>query len=266
MKKDNTAPVMEDQSYLLEEYEKLLIKRDQLERDAGSYQTAFNAEFGDILTENFELKIKCIRAKKEIAYCRRRINRGLPIDADKMKLEIDKEMRLYDLQLKEMISGVKNAKESDQVSDYELRLARKIYKKIVKAIHPDIYPKTMEDENLKDLWDRVVKAYHALDTKKLADLDVLVKKALENLGEKAFEVDLTDIEDRIERVERQINEILSTEPYSYGEVLNDEEKKKAFLQQLACERDDLAQYLESLTRTLDELLGQGGIKLTWQMN
>ncbi len=266
MKKDNTAPVMEDQAYLLEEYEKLLIKRDQLERDAGSYQIAFDAEFGDILIENYELKVRCIRVKKEIAYCRRRINRGLPVDADNMKAEIDNEMKLYKLQLKEMIAGVKGARETEQVSDYELRLSRKIYKKIVKTIHPDIYPMTMEDENLKNLWNRVVKAYHKLDTTALADLDVLVKNALEDLGEEAFEVDLTDIEDRIERVERQINEILTTEPYSYGEILDDEEKKKSFIRQLALEREDLEQYFKSLTGTLDELLGHGGIKLTWQMS
>ncbi len=266
MNKDNTVPVMDDQAYLLEEYEKLLIRRDQLERDAGSYQTAFDAEFGDFLIINFELKVKCIRVKKEIAYCRRRINRGLSIDVDRMKTEIDSEMKLYKLQFNEMIAGVKGAKETEKVSDYEYRLSRKIYKKIVKAIHPDIYPMTTEDENLKELWNRVVKAYHKLDTKSLADLDVLVKKALEDLGEEAFEVDLTDIEDRIERVERQINEILTTEPYTYGEILNDEEKKKSFVRQLALERVDFEQYFEALTATLDELLGQGGIKLTWQMS
>ena len=58
---------MNDGQY--QKYEELLLKRDQLNKDAGSIHTAYMKEFGELLLENFELKIDCIKKKKMIAYC-----------------------------------------------------------------------------------------------------------------------------------------------------------------------------------------------------
>ena len=74
------------------QYEELLLKRDQLFRECGSIMTSFTKEFGDMITANFELKIECIKKKKTISYCRRRMNRGLAIDTARMNEEIVTEM------------------------------------------------------------------------------------------------------------------------------------------------------------------------------
>ena len=102
------------------------------------------------------------------------------------------------------------------------------------------------------------------DVDELDDLEVLVNKAMEEMGDEGFEIDFSDIEDRIERVERQINDILTTEPYTYGEILNDKEKKAAFLEQLKAEHDDYEQYLDILTKSLEEMLNAGGVTLVWK--
>ena len=96
--------------------------------------------------------------------------------------------------------------------------------------------------------------------------DSTIGKAMDDLGDDSFELNLDDIEARIERVENQINDILTTEPYIYGELLEDEEKKQAYREQLQAEHGDYEQYLESLTKTLDEMLREGGVTLVWQMN
>ncbi len=48
----------------------------------------------ELIATNLALKEECIKKKKAIAYCRRRINRGLPVDPERMKTEIEQEMRL----------------------------------------------------------------------------------------------------------------------------------------------------------------------------
>lgn len=263
---NNALIVMDNGTSRSEEYEELLLKRDQLFREAGSYMTAYTQEFGDLITANFELKVECIKKKKTISYCRRRMNRGLSIDVNRMQEEIDKEMTLYYTQLKGMLDDNERAKKAGTISEYRLSRAKKIYRRLTKLIHPDINNKTAENDNLMELWTRIAAAYQRSDVDELDDLEILVRRALEELGDDSFELNLADIETRIERVENQINEILTTEPYIYGELLRDEEKKTALKEQLQAEHDDYEQYLETLTKTLDEIIGEGGITIVWKMN
>ncbi len=266
MNKTGLAEVFDNEQAKYEEYCELLVKRDQIFKEAGSYMTVYTAEFGDLITANFELKIECIKIKKMISYCRRRMNRGLSIDATRMQEEIEQEMKLYYIQLKEMQADTENAKKAEGVGEYRYQRAKKIYRRLAKLLHPDINKKTMEDENLKELWTRIATAYQRSDVDELDDLEVLVHKALDEMGDEGFEIDLSDIEERIERVERQINDILTTEPYTYGEILNDDERKAAFLEQLRAEQEDYEQYLEILTKSLEEMLNAGGVTLVWKMN
>lgn len=265
-KADNSLMIMENSKVRSEEYEELLLRRDQLFRESGSYMTAYTQEFGDLITANFELKVECIKKKKTISYCRRRMNRGLAIDTTRMQAEIDQEMTLYYTQLKEMLDDTERAKKAGTISEYRLSRAKKIYRRLTKILHPDINKKTAENKNLMELWTRIAEAYQKSDVDELDDLEVLVRRAMEEMGDDSFELNLDDIETRIERVENQINEILTTEPYIYGEILCDEEKKQAYKEQLQAEHDDYEQYLESLTKALDEMLREGGVTLVWQMN
>lgn len=265
-KADNSLMIMENSKARSDEYEELLLRRDQLFRESGSYMTAYTQEFGDLITANFELKVECIKKKKTISYCRRRMNRGLAIDTTRMQAEIDQEMTLYYTQLKEMLDDTERAKKAGTISEYRLSRAKKIYRRLTKILHPDINKKTAENENLMELWTRIAEAYQKSDVDELDDLEVLVRRAMEEMGDDSFELNLDDIETRIERVENQINEILTTEPYIYGEILCDEEKKQAYKEQLQAEHDDYEQYLESLTKALDEMLREGGVTLVWQMN
>ena len=96
----------------LDEYEELLVKRDQLNKEAASYMVVYTQEYGDLVVENFELKVECIKIKKMISYCRRRINRGLVVNSDHMLRDIDKEMTLYYAELKDLVEHTKSAKKA----------------------------------------------------------------------------------------------------------------------------------------------------------
>ena len=243
---------------LLAEYEELLVKRDEYLKWAGSYRVSYTREFGELITANFELKIACIREKKKINYCRRRMNRGLAVDASRMLSEIEEEMLLYYTQLRDLERETKAAKEAKNVDEFRLSRSKKIYRRLAKQLHPDINKKTQSSEVLMDLWERVANAYCRSDVEALEVLEVLVRKALTELGEKAFSVEVRDLESRIERVERQINEILTTEPYTYGELLADEERKAGVRRELQTEHEDFEQYLAELRRALAEILAEGG--------
>ncbi len=255
---------MGDNKVLYNEYEELLMKRDQMYKEADSYQIDYNREFGDLIIKNFELKIECIRRKKIITACMRRMNRGIAIDVGEMMKDIEKDMTAYYIRLKDVSEEMVAAKDAKIVDGYSVSRSKKIYRRIAKRIHPDVNKKTGNNEDLKDLWTRTVKAYRMSEAEELENLEVLVRKKLKELGDEGFEINLDDIEERIERIEMQIHEIATTEPYIYGELLVDEEKKNSLMEALEEEKTDCDNYIRQLDAELEKLIGKEGISLVWK--
>ncbi len=266
MKKNEIITKMNSDSVRYAEYEELLLRRDRLIRESGSILTAYTAEFGDMINENFELKIKCIRTKKAISYCHRLMNRGLTVNVDRMNDELDKEMKLYYVQLKEMLNHTKDCKDSGTISEMRLSRSKKIYRRLAKLLHPDMNSAVSGNKKLMELWDKIYEAYLASDAEELENLEALAGRLLKSEGGETFIPNTDNLEERIERIENRINEILTSEPYIYSEILEDEEKKAAHRSMLEDEHSEYEEYLKALTAVLTELLGSGGISLTWQMN
>ena len=113
---------------------------------------------------------------------------------------------------------------------------------------------------------RITEAYQRADVDELEDLEALVRRVMDEEGDEGFEINLGNIDDRIRRLENQINEIITSEPYIYGELLSDDLKMKEYKDKLQEEHDYYTNYLESLKNTLDEMLSEGGAKLIWRIH
>lgn len=248
------------------EYEELLIRRDQLYEEASSILITYTKEFGDLITSNFELKIECIKKKKAIAYCGKMINRGVQIDAAMMNQEIDRDMQLYYAELDDMIRKNNASKNAETVPKFRVQRAKKIYRRLAKQIHPDVNRKTSEDADLKKLWDKIAKAYKLYDVDELEDLEFLVRIKLDDMGEAGFVRAYDNVEDRISRIENEINEILTTEPYTFVKILENDKSITEYREKLQAEHEEYEKYLKELTNTLENVLREGGVSLTWQMN
>lgn len=247
------------------EYEELLLKRDQILKECDSYVIAYTLEYGELIQKSFELKIECIKKKKSIAYCQKCINKGMIIDSEAINAAIETEMAAYYDELRDIIGRNLNAKEATTVSEYALQRAKKIYRRLAKKLHPDINAMTEESEELQDLWERIVYAYRVSDVEALEDLEAMARKVMDDLGEAGFEYDTTDIENRIVRLENQIAEILSTEPYTYREILNDPKQREAKKKELIDECAEYEKYLKELTEALDKLIAKKGVNIIWKM-
>ena len=242
---------------LYKNYEELLIKRDQLYKEAGGIQILYTKEFGDLITKVFEEKIECIKKKKAIEYCQAIINKGGFIDKDDLASYLDKNMALYNRQLKDLIDENNSAKKSKQSSIADVERAKKIYRRIAKKIHPDIHPDLAGNSKLIDLWAEVQIAYGLNNAVKLSELEIMINKVISDLGIDIDMVDIPDIEDKISAVESEINGILTTEPYTYEDLLSDKEaiaKKKAELEE---ELKKHKEYNKELENHLNELVSFG---------
>lgn len=235
------------------QYEELLLRRDELEKEAEYILLEYTRIFGDITTGIFKLKIDCIALKKSISYCVAAKNHGDVVDVEALQKYIDETMAIYQAELDEMIYKNELSKKGEKISAFQAKEIKRIYRKIAKVLHPDISNVMQKHLSLADLFQRVLIAYQCNDYKEIKELEVLVNRALEEIGEEKFELVIPDIESKIEALEEEIKNITTTEPYTYRELLNNAECTEQKMKGFEEERDSYINYKIELEAKLKEV-------------
>ena len=248
-----------------EEYEMLLLQRDQYRKEATQILITYTKRFGDLINAVFEKQIHCIRLKKTIERCQYALNHGETIDIDQIRSGIEAEMTAYYKQLEEMLSETQAAKECKQIPMAVVMEIKRLYRKLAKLIHPDINPESRNHPVLQDLWNRIVIAYQNNNVKELRELEVLTLNAL-NQMEEDVEIDIPDLEEKIQALREEVSLITTTTPYVYKDILEDPEKSRQKEEELRRQLEEYEKYGEELQSVLDEMISNGGMKITWQMN
>ena len=248
-----------------EQYEQLLLQKDQYRREAAQIRISYTREFGDLINRVFEKKIACIRLKKTIALCQTFINRGETVDLDMINAVVEKEMTAYQEQLWRMLEETRSAKNCRVISAAAAAEIKRLYRKLAKQLHPDINPLTGTSPKLSDLWNRIVIAFHGNNLEELEELNILAAAALEKLGAEEITIEIPNIGEKIEFLEKEINEILTSKPYIFKHILDDPEQSEEKRKALEAEWNEYDAYCGSLQQTLDEMLMKTGRRVTWRM-
>ena len=95
-------------------------------------------------------------------------------------------------------------------------------------------------------------------------LEVIARTIMEQLGLDTFKIEIPNLEAKIEQLEEEINEILTTAPYTYGELLADEARVKAKTEELQKEIDDFRKYKDELDEALRQLMVFDGVSAMWR--
>lgn len=245
-------------------YEELLLRRDQLRKEAHILYGMYAKEFGDLILAVFEKEIACIRKKKEISYYQMALNRGEAINQTEIERLIKEEMQAYQEELEQRIAENEVSKKMDHITTREELEIKRIYHRIAKKLHPDINPKTAEIPELMTLWHATVTAYNSNSLKDIQEDEILVNKALEKIGAGDMEIEIPDIDQKITDTEADIQHIMETDPYQYKYILDDPEavadKKKDLKEQKKTYED----YEKELDEKIEALL-KNGVKIIWQM-
>ncbi len=237
-------------------YEELLLRRDNLRKQAEQYQISYFREFGDLMVESFRIRIDCIKKKKIIAYCQQQVNHGKAINGAQLDHFITREMLDYQNDLEAMIARNKAVREAGRVSEHELFRIKKIYHGLAKLIHPDLHPELEGDPKIREFWNRIVIAYEHNQLDDIEDLDFQVRQYLESIGGGAADVAIPDLDKKIRRVEDDIENIISTEPYLYKLLLADAEAVEARKAEI---REEIRSYTE-YAKQLEGLIAQFDIE------
>ena len=244
-----------------EKYERLLLERDQLNKESGQIWTVYLQMFGQLISDNYEEKLACIKCKKTIAYYQNMLNHRGVIDPVALEKHLEQEMKEYYANLRRMIKENEAAKNARTSTRYEVERTKTLYRRLAKLLHPDMNPKTENSDVLQDLWNRILIAYYSNSVKELAELEVLARKALQELGADAVEIEIPDIEEKIELVKEEIDQITHSEPYILRYLVEDEdasERKRASLQ---AELESYQNYHRELKNIILQMLQSGGVTI-----
>ena len=235
------------------QYEELLLKRDEAEKQADHMFMEYTRIFGDITTEIFKLKVECIAIKKSISYIVMIKNRGEELDPRKLAEYIEERMAVYQAELDEMIRTNEESKKGVQISAYQEKEIKRVYRKLAKLLHPDLSNLTERHPELAEIFQRIMIAYKCNNYKEIKELEFLVSKALDDLGEERLEVVIPNIEEKIKELEDEIKGIITSEPYIYYQYINDREKQEAKMLEFQEEKETYIKYKEELKKNLKDI-------------
>jgi predicted nucleic acid-binding Zn-ribbon protein len=80
-----------------------------------------------------------------------------------------------------------------------------------------------------------------------------------------MEIEIPNLEEKIEAVEADIQKIRETDPYQYKYLLDDSEAVEERKRELKAKFDEYSEYEKQLDAVIDHILNSG-VKIIWKMN
>lgn len=227
----------------------LLLERDELQFViCKNIETKYMLELGSIEYKAYEAQCAALRLKRKIELIQAKKNRQEKIIISTIEEILDNEFAEYQKKLNEQISKMNDAlkrSKADFLSEEDSKELRKLYRAIVKALHPDVNPDSSEAQI--ELFDHAVTAYKNGDLVTLRIIHEMVvnsplpeqhKDVMTQLAEEKLR-----LQGLLKSVTESIDTIKSEYPYTMKELLEDPDKIEHKRQEL---EGILSQYNEMI--------------------
>lgn len=222
----------------------LLLERDELRLVVcKNIETAYMLALGSLEYKAYELHCSVLRLKRKIDLIQAKKNRQEKVVLTAIEEQLDEEFAEYQQHLDEQIDKMNKALDHSKgtpLTAEETVEIKKIYRSIVKALHPDLHPDVTPAQI--QLFQNAVQAYENGDLNSLRIINEMVADpVVPEVGENGMAV-LTKEKERLtksqELIRQQISEIKSEYPYIMKDIVNDPDKieeKKSELKELISE-------------------------------
>lgn len=238
----------------------LLLERDELVYvECKNIETAYMLALGNLEYKAYKLHCDVLRLKRKIELIQAKKNRQEKIIISAIEAELDEEFAEYRAQLDEQINRINDALErskSEILTDAETRELKKLYRTIVKALHPDLHPELSDAQ--KELFYNAVTAYENGDLNSLRIIGEMVSAPeptdCREDGMGALIKEKERLTGLLKTLRNRIAEIKSEYPYNVKEIVQDEEKiaeKRAELEEVIAQ---LSEILEIYKHRAEEMM------------
>lgn len=239
----------------------LLLERDELQFViCKNIETEYMLKLGSIEYKAYEAQCVALRLKRKIELIQAKKNRQEEVTISAIEEALDHEFAEYQKRLNEQIGKMNDALKRSRakvLSYEESKELKMLYRKIVKALHPDINPDASEAQ--ANLFDNAVQAYKNGDLETLRIIGEMVGN--NPLPEQHLDA-MTYLSKEKERLQAllksirdSIEQIKSDYPYILKEILDDSKKTEQKKQEL---ENNLSQYNELISiykAKIEEMLG-----------
>jgi hypothetical protein len=159
---------------LRDELVRAVAYHDELRHTAIPYlEAVYQQAIGPAHLAELHAQVEAQRAKRLVELAMQAVNRGKPAPAlAQIAAQVFEELATWQRQVEDMAKGVQQATRalSDCMSAADTAELKRIYRDLVRRLHPDANPD--QDDHIHDLWQRVQVAYRDAD---LAQLRVLAE-------------------------------------------------------------------------------------------
>lgn len=242
---------------LQSELARLVVERDELRYSiAPQIAAEYQIKLGALEWRVFQLDCEIRAFVRRVEMAQVALNRGEEPNYKRIEAEIETEFAAWREQIKQQAREIEAAKERENtptLSRAESRELHALYRKLAFALHPDILKNP--DERRRKLWLRVAEAYKNGDLKTLRTVRLLISDESSETAPNEENLSVLEIlknrnhelKQSCEKLLDEINEIKSTAPYVWCEILDD-------AAELERRQNNLREQIETLREKRAELV------------
>jgi uncharacterized protein YnzC (UPF0291/DUF896 family) len=249
-----------DVERLRTELSMLIIERDNLwYQECKNIEMAYMLSVGALEYKVYEIECLILRLKRKIELIQEKKNRQEKIILSKIEEILDIEFADYQENLNKQVDKINAAFERNKgrlLTDEEKRELKKLYRTIVKSLHPDLNPE-LSDVKIK-LFQNAIEAYEHGDLDAIRIIDAMVSETVipneKNDGFAVLNKEKERLSKLIQKIKDRISEIKSEYPYTMKSLVQSPQKIKVRKNELNGRIKQLNEVLSAYTTRIEETL------------
>lgn len=206
-------------------------------------------EFGLYEYELYKKELEIDKLKRKIQLIRIEINHENKVNINEIERKLNKEFEEYEKQLQAQFDEIKFLEEHefDELSVQDTKKLKKLYRELVKRLHPDLNP----NQNFLEisLFYKAVKCFESGDLKGLESIFALLP---ENHVEEVSEIE--NLKNLVKEYEEKISHLKNEYPYNKKELIEDQQSKNDYIDMLVELINDRKEHIKKLEDKIKELI------------